>query len=253
MKSIRITDQTSSEYFELVNTANQIGELEGWEYPEVNEVIEAVAGKQSGVYITSKHGPRVFSFQGIKGFTSAQRRTSILKIIRQRGMLKMLTFTTLDNVALQAEVEVTKILWPYTGIIRKPFLIEMTAPDWRFYAQTQTQTTSNNASQTHTNNGTEDTEPVFRIHGAGTAFTVTNSTTGESFTITYTLSSSDYIDVDCKNHTIVLNDTTNIFSAMTSGDFFSLIPGANALTWSKTSGDGSTSLRTTFRDAYNGV
>jgi hypothetical protein len=252
MTSIRITDQLSAGYFELLSSRREIFELDGWEYPDVKTVIDEVAGKQSGVYITSKHAPRVFSFKGIKTMSLAQRRSTLLQVLRQRGSIKLLTFTTLDSVNLQAEVEVMKILWPYSNL-RIPFLIELKAPDWRFYAQTQQVNNSNSASQSVTNNGNEDTEPVFRINGAGTSFTVTNSTSGESFVITYTLTGSDYIDVDCKNHTILLNGSTSIFSAMTAGDFFSLVPGVNSLAWAKVGGDASTSLRTTFRDAYNGV
>lgn len=252
MKSIRITDPLSTSYFEITSANNEIGELEGWEYAEVKDSIEDVSGKQDSIYVTSKHGRRIFSLQGVKKMTLAERRSTLLKVIRQRGVKKVLTFTTLDNVALQAEIEVRKILWPYTSL-KKPFLIELVAPDHRFYAQSPTVYNSNDASQTVVNAGNEDTEPVFRCYGAGTSFTIENTTTSESLTITYTLVAGDFIEVDCKNRTVKLNGITDVFSSLTAGDFFSLIPGDNVLAWSKVAGDGSTSLRTTLYDAYNGV
>ena len=42
MKTIRITETTKNKYFEIAG--NQIGTLEGWEYPSVISAIDDIPG-----------------------------------------------------------------------------------------------------------------------------------------------------------------------------------------------------------------
>ena len=132
MKSITITETSENITFTL--DENEIGTLEGWEYPSVRSVVEDISGSKSSVYVTSKFGRRRFSIQALVRHGLDDRRT-MLKAMRQTGFLKLLKFKTLDDLELQAEVEILNLIYPYTKV-QKPFLIEMVAPDWRFYSQT---------------------------------------------------------------------------------------------------------------------
>lgn len=271
MKTIKITNTVSNIDFEV--TQDKLAALEGWEYASVREVVEEVAGERSSVYITSKHGRRRFAFVSyLKDQCDDDRRT-MLRVLRQTGTLKLLEFTTLDDLALQTDVEILAIKYPYTNV-KKPFLIELVAPDWRFYSQTLKEFTTgqtvvlggaeipatipmsfssvSSEENDATNAGNESTPPTFRIDGPGTQFTIQNQSTGKEFTITYTIVEGQYIEIDALNRTVKLNGISNIYSSL-SGDLWELEPGTNDIGFI-TDGEGATTLLTiNYRDAYNGV
>lgn len=176
----------------------------------------------------------------------------MLKVLRQSGAMKLLKFTTLDDLTLQAYIEILSVRHPYSGLVR-PFLIEMVAPDWRFYSQTEvSQNIVPSVSEVVTNSGNDVSQPVLRIHGPITMATIQNLSTGEQADITYTLINGEYIDIDTLNRTVELDDGTAIFSAF-SGEFPKLEPGDNTISLLVTGGDGNTSLDVIYRHAYNGV
>lgn len=247
MKSIKITELTKTKSFTI--TGNQIGQLEGWEYPTVISAIDDVPGNKGALYINSKFGRRSFSIQGlIKGQDWADRITMGLAL-RQTGTLKKLEFTTLNDLLLQSYVEVMSLDYKYSKQ-DMAFLIELVAPDPRFFSQTLHDTEFDNSDTKNvTNAGNEITCPSFKLTGAGTNWVVTNNTTGESFTIARTISGTDYIEINVENRTVLLNGTTSVFGDF-SGDFFCLDPGVNSITTLVTGGDGTTEIHIYHRDAY---
>jgi hypothetical protein len=270
MNTIIIEDINSNQF-----TCERVGEMEGFEYPSSRISIEDVSGARSSVYITSKAGRRRLSWQGVFIADFLESRRALESVLRQ-GSQKTIKFTTCDELDLQADVAIENLLTPYK-LGRTKYIIEAVAADWRFYSQTlHTSSTSTTTilggfgipaaipldmsggvgsvdGDIIDNAGTEITEPIFVINGSGTSFTITNVTTGDEMIIDYTLTASDYITIDVKNRTIVLNGTTNIYSALTSGDFFSLDPGENSLAFFATGSDVDTELTTSWRDAYIGI
>ncbi len=239
----------------LINEGNEfifqyVGSLEGFEYPTTRPVIEDISGPQSSIYITSKFGRRRLSWQGVISDNVLANRRNLILAARQ-GNLKTIKFTTCDDLALQAEVEIDKLLMPYK-LGRNVVLVEAVAPDWRFYSQTEHVNNSNDASQTIENLGNEVSEPVFKINGPFTSVTIGNLMTSEEMVITYTITAGHYIEVDVKNRTIKYDGDTSIFSAF-AGEFVNLIPSDNILQFSKTGGGSGNSLVTTWRDAYAGI
>lgn len=254
MKTLQVIDQDTNQSFTFHDNAGGVilREFEGFEYPAVRSVVEDVANRGGGVYITSKFGRRSLSWKGdLLGSNVFALRREMLSVMRQRGTMKLLKFTTYDDLDLQCEAEIVKVLNPYTHQIHT-YLIEAVAPDWRFYSQTLHTNTDDAAEQTITNAGTEETEPVFRLYGAFTEVVVTNLTTSESFTITQTVAGGDYVEINVNDKTVKLDDGTSIYSAIT-GEFFTLVPGDNVLTFTPTGGDASTELYVEWRDAYNGI
>lgn len=232
-----------------------VGYMEGFEYSSVRPVVEDISGPLSSIYITSKFGRRRLSWQSvIKDDVFANRRL-LLQAARQQGIIKTIEFSTCDGLLLQAEIEIANVIMPYK-YGRSVVLIEAIAPDWRFYSQEEHVNNSANAQQIINNAGNEDTDPVFRIFGPFTSVTINNLNTSESFTIAvdeYTeISVGEYVEINVKERTVKLNDGTSIYSAF-DGEFFRLIPGNNTLQFSAVGDDGNTSLRTTWRDAYNGI
>jgi len=247
MKTIRITETTKNKYFEIAG--NQIGTLEGWEYPSVISAIDDIPGNKGALYVNSKFGRRRLSIEGyIPGQTLAQRIAMGLAL-RQTGTIKKMTFTTLNDLALQAYVEVLSLDYKYSNKCTS-FLIELVAPDPRFYSQTLHDTELDNSdSKAITNAGNEITSPSIKLLGAGSNWVVTNTTTGKSFTLAKTISGTDYVTINCADRTVLLNDTTSVFPDF-DGDFFVLDPGANTITTTVTGGNTSTEVHVLFRDSY---
>lgn len=259
MKTIKIINQDTSEYYTFQRNridGSMIGALEGFEYPSVIQTIEDVPNQGGAAYITSKFGRRRVGITAVIGCDRLEERILLGKVLRQTGRMKLVQFTTLDDLDLQFEAEVANLVNPYTKL-EKPLLIELIAPDYRFYDQTLTTFNVNQAligdDNVVANGGNEVSEPIFRITGPGNNFTITNDTTGESLVITYNLAATHYIEVDIVNHTIVLDGITNIYSSF-AGSFFSLQPGDNTVIFDVASADtGATLLAIKYRDAYNGV
>jgi phage-related protein len=250
MKTMSIFNSVDNALFTI--DRDEMGSLEGFEYASVRPAIEDVAGNHGASYLASKQGRRRFSFQClIRDQTLANKRTMLLAL-RQTSSMKLLKFTTLDDLTLQASVEILAVRYPYSSI-PKPFLIEMVAPDWRFYSQTLHQTAVPLDTPTAVSNaGNENTYPVYVITGPGNGFTVSDAD-GNSFLVDYELLDDSTIEVDTEENTVKLGDGTSIFPDF-SGDFFGLEPGAVNITFSVGSGDDTTTgLSVDFRDAYNGV
>ena len=278
MKQISVLNQTRSLEFIFYDNANGVilRDFEGFEHPEIRPVIENIAGVGGGAYITSRFGSRVISWSGdLVGdpATIFTLRRQMLAPFTQEGTLKLIKFTTYDDLLLQCEAEIIKVVAPYTHSIHN-YLIEAKCPDWRFFSQNlytyltgettvlggmaipakvpydlQAGINSNNLF----NVGTEISDPIFTITGPGTGFTVGNTTTGESFYIDLTLTGTDSIVVDIAERTVMQNTIFNVFSNFT-GDFWRLVPGNNNLRFVINSGANSnTKLSVQYRAAYNGI
>lgn len=250
MKSVKIINDVNNVSFELLQ--DQMTELEGWEYSSVRDVVEDISGPQSAFYVTSKQGRRRMSITGYVRGLGLEGRRDLLSAIKQTGKMKLLQFTTLDDLELQTLVEVLSLQFPYNKL-EKPFLLEFVAPDWRFYSQElKLAEVAVNSSDGVENMGNEITQPTFKIYGPLTEATITNLNSTESVQITYNLNDGDYIEIDTLARTVTLNGGVSVFSSF-EGDFISLIAGENTLSFSATGSGGNTKLDVEYRDAYNGI
>lgn len=245
MKVIRITETTKSKYFEI--TGNQIGTLEGWEYPSVISAIDDIPGNKGALYINSKFGRRRLSIQGYIPGQTLDERIAMGLALRQTGTIKTMTFTTLNDLALQAYVEVLSLDYKYSNKCTS-FLIELVAPDPRFYSQSLN-TNILSSPKTITNAGNEITSPSFTLSGAGSNWVINNTTTGKSFTLARSISGSDYVTINCADRTVLLNGTTSVFPDF-DGDFFVLDPGSNVITYTVTGSNINTKINIKYRDSY---
>jgi len=281
MKVLQIIDQVNDDNFTFYDNANGtiLRDFEGFEYPSVRDVIEDVSGIGGAKYLNSKFGRRTVSWGGdlISSNVFSLRR-DMISVLRQQGTMKLIKFTTYDDLNLQFEAEIVKVLNPYNHKVHT-FLIEAVAPDWRFYSQTEktldtitTFVTGGGSiptavpmslltvldeyqavNQFAVNDGNEATDPILTIYGPGTDFIIGNQTTGKSMEINTTISGDEYIEIDVKERTVKLNGLSNIYDSF-NGDFFNLEPGTNQLEFTIQSGiDESTRLHVSWRDAYNGI
>ena len=82
---------------------------------------------------------------------------------------------------------------------------------------------------------------------AGAEITVV--TTGQSLTLTATLASGDYIDVDTAARTVLLNGTADRYSYLTTPQWWGIQPGANEIRYFADVTTASTAT-VTFRSAW---
>lgn len=228
-----------------------ITKVEGFEYSSVLDSVEDIPNDGGAFFVNTKFGSRRVGVTALIRCDRIDERNDLLAALRQTGHLKKVTFTTQDNRNLQFYALVKNLVFPYTTL-ETPLFLDMIAPDYRFYSQTEHTNNSGASPQTINNAGNEITHPVFRIFGPMSEVTIENLASSREFTVTYALAEGDYIDIDITNKTVILNDTTPIFSAF-EGDFFGLEPGDNVLNVTFTDGDTPSALTTTWRDAWNGI
>lgn len=253
--------------------------VEGFEYPTVISSVEDISGISGAIYVNSKFGRRLLSWQGLLSTNIPENRRVIEQICRA-GSLKTIQFETCDGLQLQAEVEVLSIVMPYR-IGRTKYLIQAVAPDSRFYSQelidvditqtsirggasipfptipvaiTQSDLTDEELNAIVNNSGSEATEPILTIYGPGTGFTVRNDTTDKEFTLSTALLDGEYVTIDVRNGTVIMNGTTNVYEDF-DGDFPLLEPGDNEFRFIVAADiePDTTRLNVQYRHAYIGI
>lgn len=278
MLKIKVTEQSNNISYEFFNNSENcvLNGFQGFDYPSIKSAVADIPGRIGSALIASSYGRRIISWNGeLIGSDVFGERRAMLSAMRQVGTMKLIEFTTYDNLALQCEAEITKVDSPYNHMIQA-FLIEAVAPDFRFYSQTlhedsmaESQIEGGTSIPTPVpidfdgsgssgglnivNLGNEDTPISFTIKGPGEGFTVRNDTTQKQFRINYAISVGDEIVIDTKNKTVLLNGTYNIYSAL-EGYFWELVSGTNRIFFiADSDADENTLLEMRWRDAYNGV
>jgi hypothetical protein len=251
MKNLSITHNSTTFSFSDVDSTTILRKFEGFDYPETIPVVEDIAGEGGALYITSKFGRRMITIVGdLIGSSVFTNRRTLGSVLRQNGTLKLFKFTTYDNLTLQCEAEITKYLNQYNHSVHT-FMIEAVAPDWRLYSQTLESVDVDDEEEI-TNNGNEQSPPIIRLSGVGTCWTVENETTGKSFIIEKSITGENYIEIDVKERTVMLNNTSSVYGDF-EGDFWSLEPGVNDIKLTVIGGDETSKANIKYRHAYNSI
>lgn len=253
--------------------------VEGFEYPSVISSVEDISGISGAIYVNSKFGRRMLSWQGLLSNQVPTNRR-ILEQTCRAGSLKTIEFESCDGLELQAEIEVLSLVMPYR-IGRTKYLIQAVAPDSRFYSQelidvditqtsirggasipfptipvaiTQSDLTDEELNAIVNNAGSEATEPILTIHGPGTGFTVRNETTDKEFFLSTALIDGEYVVIDTREGTVLMNGVTNIYQDF-DGDFPLIEPGDNEFRFIVAANlePDTTRLNVVYRHAYIGI
>jgi hypothetical protein len=249
MKSITLTDPIKNKSFSWYNLGDDsiLRSFEGFEYAQSINAFEDLPSELGTHYSTSKFSTRRLSWQGdLVGDSIFANRRLMIDVMGQNG-LKLLKFTTYDDLQLQCEVVIDKLNFPYTHSINT-FLVEAIAKDWRFYSQTE-KTSTVAGSTTLTNSGNENTFPVITITGTDVDLDFVNNATGQTFSIVETLTSGQSIIIDSQAMTVE-KEGVNIYGSF-DGDFLMLDAGDNSI--SVTNNDSAVSITYSWRDAYRGI
>ena len=273
MKIITLTDGINQFTFNDNADGTILREFEGFEYPNTRPVLIDLPARDGSLYIGSQFGSRRLSWSGdVVNPNIFARRRSMLSSMSQ-GQLKLLQFTTYDDLELQTYVEIKKVVMPYTHMVHG-YLIEAVAPDYRFYTQELTTETVQITEQSGgmaiptpipgpigggasipvvvDNVGNANTFPILTITGPGTNFTIQNLDTGQSMAITIELNAGETIVINTLNRTL-FKGNQNVFGSF-SGDWLWLQPGNNRFFFNaQLATDENTQLEIQFRSAYLGI
>lgn len=139
--------------------------------------------------------------------------------------------------------------------IQAPCVWRAADPYW-YDASATVATYSTFTSKTVVNSGDVEMWPQWSIHGPLTSLTVTNSTTGDSFALTLSMTNTDVLTIDTTpfKKTCLLNGTTNEYSALSAASvLFSFPTGTSTLTFSIAGTSGATQIQLSYKQRYLGV
>lgn len=192
-----------------------------------------------------------------------------------RTGIKPMNFTTTDGKNLTVDVQLLNVIdapFEKGNLTIGKALVELVAPDPYLNDQTiNTSTvylpvaggtaiptaiplslTSSGGMVTITNGGNGIFKPTITIYGICADPTISNNTTSELFQIDGSFTSSDVIVIDCENETVTLNGITNPLDDFT-GDFLSLNPGINQISFSSGTYDAGTYAEIEWQQSWLGV
>lgn len=218
-----------------------------------------------GAFVPNQlYGGRSISLEGrinsssVTGYRQKRRELEAqARIYRPGDILTPVTFkfTTMDDLDLQVEAYVKNLVMPDKLLTSADFNLSLFSPDIRINSQVLHEARLNifegggmpipmGIPMTMANGATVETQllnsgdftsyPTMIIYGTIEDPTITNVTTGESFSIDYTLTSADErIEIDFKKHTVLYfsSPTANGVNIRDkfSNDFWLLAPGNNTV------------------------
>ena len=108
------------------------------------------------------------------------------------------------------------------------------------------------------NDGDVEAYPVWTIHGAGSAITLTNNTTGKSLALTgnggLTLGTNDTLTIDTKARTVLLNGATSEYSKLSfASSLWTLAQGFNSISVSMTGTDTHSFIQCQYKRRWLGA
>lgn len=274
------------------NTDNSLGfavdpDISGLEQPTIRLPSFVRPNIDGGVVPSQLYGGRLVGFRGtvyandvdthLARRRSLESAVNIQKIVTGGFNPVTLKFTTNDNLALQTSVYTRKFDFPLKYLLGSRYKAEFFAPSIYLLSQIEKSSiiyvfnaggfavpfgvpfdmNNNSASITTLNNaGNLYAIPKIIVTAPLQNPTITNETTGEVMSITYTLTSSQYLEIDCDLHTVLYYSApgaspTNVRDKV-SGDFITLAPGDNIIKLTVATFD-SGNIQITWRDSYSGV
>jgi len=256
-------------------------QLSGFGFPEVRIDVKDRGNYDGAKLGNYNYGRRIMSIDGeIIGSSPSDyetKRQALEKAVRVSDGLATMQIATRGGLSLQADVILNALLdAPYKAgnMIRGEFRLEFVAPYPFILGQTENNedisvysggggtlpatlpfslAVGGTGAVEISNSGNGKAYPTIKIYGAISNPSIQNETTGESFSIAYTLSySTDYIEIDIFNRTVLLNGVTNILQYF-SGDWLTLEAGANNLKLTASSNSSVAKATITWRDHYLGI
>lgn len=256
-------------------------QLSGFGFPEIRIDVKDRGNYDGAKLGNYNYGRRIMSIDGeIIGSDADDyetKRQALERAVRIGNGLSTMEIETRGGLSLQADVILNALIdVPYKAgnVVRGDFRMEFVAPYPFIVGQTENTDelsvysggggtlpatlpfslgVGGSGAEVIVNAGNGKAYPTFKIYGAISNPAISNDDTGESLSIAYTLSTStDYIEVDIFNRTVLLNGVTNILQYV-SGDWLTLEAGNNTIKLTASSNSAGAKLEITWRDHYLGI
>jgi hypothetical protein len=227
-------------------------EVTGFDSPNVRENVEDLPEADGAIAGDFWYGSRPVTLSGrIVGSTATARNTKISQLTSAlRGLRGNVVLQTTPSgfpqMRAYGRVQNVRI----TGGFVKSFQVGLICADPRMYGTTLNSQSTSTASLSVTNAGNYYAPPVLRITNY-TNPVITNTTTTEAISFTLVLGTTEYIDVDMLNRTVISNASISRYANVIfpGSRFWQLAPGVNALTIGGTGG-GSKNFRIQWNDVW---
>lgn len=233
--------------------------IQGLDSPAIRTGDGVYAGRDGGFLSGHFYGQRTIVIPGFYIGSdceeAAQLRTDLMSFMRIRYAMPMV-ITDFGGNSYYTEGFVKDVKCNVTGPVAgdyqltflcpDPFLYKMTDPAdvSSIWLDTSCSITSGSGSVTINNAGSVDIHPRITWSGQIKGFSITNTTTGETFAIDDTVPSGQTV-IDFNKRTIMVGSTCYNSHRLSTSSWFSLVPGENALTFSNsTSGNNSFHIQT---------
>lgn len=259
--------------------------ISGMEFPEVRNVHYNKPGEHGAFLSNQLYGGRIVMLEGfvfattVAAFEALRRQLAdACRITRDNNTVpvaKTLKFTTMDDIALQADCYVRKFTMKVVNLLYAKFQIDIFIPDFAFQAQTEQSTTITRASgggavypfiypQIYggstggqaiiVNAGNAEAFPTIYLNGPITNPIIQNTTVNRYIELSMTLNSTDQVVIDMKNKTIIKNGTTPVIANKTSpSQFWWLEKGSNTVKFFTSNGADTGNAQVKWRDSYLGI
>lgn len=219
-------------------------------------------GEDGGMVTAAFAGQRLVTLEGlVKGtdaasFTTNRRALQALSYIQRDSnglpLPRRLTITTLDDEVVFVDAYVRKVMIGIEHNNFAPYMVELVCPDPQLFIDGLVSSGyvsrpalggvvypvtypaiyegSTGGYTTVTNDGNAGTWPVITLRGQMTNPSIRHAESGTVMQLNASLGASDYVIIDMKEKTIVLNGSSSYLYAKTDdSDWFSLVPGSNTV------------------------
>jgi hypothetical protein len=258
--------------------------IEGLEFPEVRLSRYDRVGEYGAIVPNSLYGGRQITLSGyalastVTAYEAARRALEgalgIQKDSNNKVQHATLKFTTMDDLALQCEVQVRSFQMRVNNIIGGEWFLDLVSPDYQLYSQNLSSATlsrtvgggavlpwilpiifsaSTGGTVTANNAGTAETFPTVTITGPMTNPVISNLTLNRYIQLNLTINTGEQVVIDMKNKTITKGGQSVIQNKVAGSKFWWLNPGDNSLQLQSSSGGDEGTVQVSFRNAYLGV
>lgn len=267
-------DDTSPYYVGMLSP-----ESSGLDSADVRENASDQVEADGGIHGNFYYGRRPIVLQGnIIASSAVERNERIARLKRASNAMRedaILTFEpdggleSFVKVRRQQPLRITKG-WA------KEFQLPLVAADPRIYGTTLTTVSAAaggepNAGRTYskafdfsygaalavgqifiTNNGDAESPPIIKVYGPGVNPSLYNATTNETISLVYSLAAGEYLEIDLNARTVLLNGTTNRYSAVDFANthWWMLQPDQNDIRLGYFSFEPGAKFEISYRDAW---
>ncbi len=251
--------------FEDPDYVGSLSDVTGLDSPEIREFSEDLVEDDGSTHSSFYYGRRPVVLEGqIDNRPSgplSDLSTNVVRNLRMTRLTRATNAMRKDAVirfapegGLEQQVSVRRQQpLRITGAFNKTFQAGMVAEDPRIYSAALREVIiAPNVSTLISNVGIADTHPSVTLFGPATNPIITNLATGEQVKLTYVLAAGAYLVLDFARKTVLLNGATSVYSSVdfVNTDWWTLLPGANTVSWTATATTTASSMRVNYRDAW---